>query len=197
MHCGKGGERSFNPGREPLTGSLTLVEGPAGSGKSQIVREMLAAGEIDIVSDYTEIWSALRGIERDPETGRYPIRENDDPAVASGLVSYTQSVVVRQALANGLRVVVTSGTPRMALKWSGIATGAGAPFEVRTVDPGIVTVVLRLLEFSEGREARAELWESALDPSCYAAVQRWYEEIPPLLNETINQAVQEALADAA
>ena len=63
---------------------LLLVEGPAGSGKSQVVSRMLAAGELDVVADYTALWAALRGIERDNE-GKYPVRTDADPAVRSGL----------------------------------------------------------------------------------------------------------------
>ena len=32
---------------------LILIEGPAGGGKSELLREMLAAGEIDVAADIT------------------------------------------------------------------------------------------------------------------------------------------------
>ena len=58
---------------------LVLVEGPAGSGKiCQEVARMLAASEVDVQADMTQIWAATRGIEREP-SGRYPIRQGLRP----------------------------------------------------------------------------------------------------------------------
>ena len=142
--------------------SLLLIEGPAGSGKSQEVARMLAAGEADVVADLTALWAALRGVERDPETGRYPIREDDDPAVRGGLAGYVRAAVVRQALRDDLAVVVTSGSPDMATKWAAVAEESGAAFAVRTVDPGEAVVRQRLAV------------DGALDPQCEKAVRRWY-----------------------
>ena len=44
--------------------SLTLIEGPIFSGKSQIAKEIIADGEADILVEYSALWAALRGIER-------------------------------------------------------------------------------------------------------------------------------------
>ena len=63
---------------------LTLIEGPAGGGKSELLREMLAAGEIDVAADVTALWAATGGAERDPVTGKYPVRLETDPAPAYG-----------------------------------------------------------------------------------------------------------------
>ena len=44
---------------------LTLLQGPAGSGKSGVAAEMLEAGVIDLLADLTMLWVALfRGATR-------------------------------------------------------------------------------------------------------------------------------------
>ncbi len=140
---------------------LLLVEGPAGSGKSQLVNEMLANGELDIVADYTGLWVALRGVQRGPD-GRYPIREDSDPVVTSGLAAYLRAAAVREGLRQGLNVAVTSGTPDTAVKWAEVARETETPFQVRTEDPGESVVRERLSVDGE------------LPQQCELAVRRWY-----------------------
>ena len=141
--------------------SLTLIEGPAGSGKSQMVAAMLEAGEVDIVADLTELWAALRGVKRGPD-GRYPIRMDDDPAVATGLAAYLRATAVRQGLRSDLRVAVTSGSPDTAAHWSEVAREAGAAFSVQTIDPGEAVVRERLTV------------DGILPDQCEGAISRWY-----------------------
>ena len=140
---------------------LHLIEGPAGSGKSGVVAGMLAAGEIDILADFTQIWAALRAVEREPD-GRFPIRNDSDPSVRTGLTQYVKAAVVRQSLRLGLRTAVTSGTPRTVTKWQQIAREEDALFSVQTVDPGIDVVKKRLAVDGE------------LSPECERAIGRWY-----------------------
>ena len=143
---------------------LVLVEGPAGSGKSQLVEEMLAAGEIDVVADLTALWVAMRGVRRNSD-GRYPVRDDDDPTITAGLAAYMRAVVVREGLRQGLDVAVTSGTPDTAVKWSEVARENETPFSVQTVDPGEAVVRQRLAAFGEDGELLAE---------CEQAIGRWY-----------------------
>ena len=145
-----------------MPGSLTLFRGSAGSGKSQLVQESMQAGEHQVVSDFSELWAAVRGKRRNPETGRYPIREDDDPAVETGLVAYLQTVVVRQALEKDLDVVVTSGSPDTVQRWQEVAEGAGASFAVSTIDPGRSVA-----------EARLAI-DGVLSSQCAGALSRWY-----------------------
>ena len=135
-----------------MPGALLLVEGPAGSGKSQLVASMLTAGEVDILADLTALWAAVRGIERLPD-GRYPVRQDDDPAVRSGLAAYIRAAVVRQALRDDLRTVVTSGTPETATRWA----------RVQTIDPGEEVARQRLAEP-----------DGTLSAQCARAIARWY-----------------------
>ena len=122
---------------------------------------MLAAGEVDVQADYTALWAATRGIEREPD-GRYPVRTDADPAVRSGLVTYLRAVAVRQALRVDLRVLVTSGTPKTAVKWSTVAREEGALFSLRTMDPGEAVVRQRLAV------------DGVVSDQCEEAVRRWY-----------------------
>ena len=143
---------------------LTLVEGPAGSGKSQLVDDMLRSGEVDVTADLTALWVAMRGVERNAD-GRYPTRSDDDPTIRTGLASYVRAAVVRQGLRAGLNVAVTSGTPSMAPKWAEVARENDAAFNVRTVDPGEFVVRARLREVTG---------DELLSMDCENAVRRWY-----------------------
>ena len=143
---------------------LHLVEGPAGGGKSQHVREMLAAGVVSLVADVTRLWAALGGHERDPETGRYPIREDGDPALALAL--YIQTAAVRQALAEGQDVVVTASTRSAESKWRAVVESLDdATMSITTVDPGRAVVIARLATADD---------PLALKEACARAVDRWY-----------------------
>ena len=144
-----------------MTG-LVLVEGPAGSGKSQEVARMLRAGEVDIQADLTAQWVALRAVERGPH-GRYPVRPASDPTITTGLAAYLRAVAVREGLRSGLNVAVTSGTPNTAVKWSRVAEEAGAPFRVTTIDPGEAVVRERLAND-----------DGSMDDECEMAISRWY-----------------------
>ena len=140
---------------------LTLVEGPAGGAKSQLTAEMLEAGEIDVLADVTALWVALSGVVRGPD-GRYPVREDSDPALIVAL--YVQTVVVRRALSEGFDVAVTTSRPGMADRWQRIASEFAASFTVRTVDPGRDVVEARLSEA-----------DGTLSDPCREAVARWYD----------------------
>ena len=146
-----------------MPGKLTLYDGPAGSGKSQIVREAQAAGEIDIVADLTQLWAAMTGAERGPD-GKYPIRLDTDPVINTGMATYIRNVVVRQGLDSGLSVAVTSGTPGKEVQFAEIAASANAPFTHYRIDPGEAVVRARL----------ADAYGS-LDPECDKAINRWYQ----------------------
>ena len=86
--------------------ALILIEGPGGSGKSKDALDLLANGEVVIIADLTAIWAAVTGKRRDPETGRFPIRGDDDPGLLTA--SYLRTAAARHALENGRNVVVTS-----------------------------------------------------------------------------------------
>lgn len=140
---------------------LTLLEGPAGSGKSQLASQMLADGEVQLLADLTMLWAAISGAQRDPETGRYPIRQDNDPTLP--IAVYLRKAAVRVGLDNDLDVVVTSGTPDAVTEWAPIAASASAGFQLRTVDPGRDVVTARLSEP-----------DGTLLEQCSKAIRRWY-----------------------
>ena len=115
------------------------------------------------MADITSIWVALRQVEREPETNRYPIRKDSDPALTKGLLSAIQTQVARLSLSRGLRVAVTSGSRGQSEKWKGVADAFGSAFTVRTVDPG-ESVVRDRLKDADGN----------LSPECGRAIKRWY-----------------------
>lgn len=145
-----------------MPGKLTLFEGPPGSGKSQRVREAIQDNEIDVASDFTSLWAAVRQVQRGPD-GKYPIRKDDDPALTEGYLSALQTAAVTLALRRGMRVAVTSGTSGTAEKWAERAGVQGASFAVRTYDPGETVVKARLADES-----------GELPEECQQAVRRWY-----------------------
>ena len=139
---------------------LTLIQGPAGGAKSQLARELLDAGEVDVQVDATSLWAALVGAVRGPD-GRYPTREDDDPGLPVAL--YMMPVAVRRSLEDGRSVVVSTSRAGQEARWRAVAEDAGASFSVRTVDPGEDVVRARLAE-ADGN----------LSAECDRAIRRWY-----------------------
>ena len=140
---------------------LILLQGPAGSGKSALAAQMLAAGEVGIYGDVTALWAAISGAVRDPLTGRYPVRDPDDIALEAA--RYIQRVLIRFGLEHGADVVVTTSQRGQENSWRAWADRAGAAFEVRTVDPGRDVVAARLADD-----------DGSLSAECEQAIGRWY-----------------------
>lgn len=138
--------------------ALTLLEGPVGGGKSEVLRGLLATDSVDIVADLTPLYAALRLLERDP-SGNYPERLQGDPALLTAL--YLKTTTARRALSEGLRVAVSTSTPGQAEKWAAIAREFEAEFVLTTVDPGEVVV-------------RERLGGAGISEECSSAVQRWF-----------------------
>ena len=141
---------------------LTLIEGPAGSGKSTLARDMKTAGEVDIVADVTQLWAATGQYERDPLTGKFPVRSPDDPALRAAV--YLQATAVSFGLREGMRVAVTTSQRNQAERWGALAAQNNSPFSIRTVDLDESIVRARLADPETG----------ILDPSCEDAIGRWF-----------------------
>ena len=140
--------------------TLILVQGPAGGGKSQLAKALLASGEGQILADITALWAALSATERLPD-GRYPVRLDTDPALA--LAQYLQAAAVRQGLEDGNDVIVTTSRADQVARWQEVADDADTGLTVRTVDPGRSVVADRLAD-AAGR----------LSGACARAISRWY-----------------------
>ena len=140
---------------------MILVEGAAGSGKSQLTRDMIRAGEAAIVADVTRLWVAAGQYERGPD-GRYPVRLDADPALHTA--RFLKTAAVSFALREGYDVAITTSQRGQSGRWAAMAAEHGAPFEVRTLD----------LDESVVRERLRDPETGELDPSCEAAIGRWF-----------------------
>ena len=140
---------------------LHLIEGPAGSGKSQLAREMKAAGSIAVLADTTALWAAV-GVYDRLLSGTYPVRQPDDPALSLAL--YLQATIAHYALRNNLNVGVTTSQRDQAERWRQIAEQENATFRLTTVDPGERVVRARL----------ANPVTEVLSSECEQAIARWY-----------------------
>ena len=144
-----------------MPGTLIRLAGPAGAGKSGRSRRMLAGGEADLVVDFTALYVALAGVERDGE-GRYPVREDSDPLLP--LVHAARAFVVAEALRRGFRTLRTSSSSTDADADRATAKRHGAEYRQIVVDPGEDTIRARLSDPETG----------ALSAQCSTAVRRWY-----------------------
>ena len=141
--------------------SLLLLRGPAGGGKSQQARRLLGSGAVDVLADFTAVYGALTGVERDVD-GNYPERESSDPRIP--VTSYLVNTVINQALARGLRVVrTTSSSGEDVIRAAEAAADAhGAEFDVETIDPGESVIRSRLAR------------DGLMSDQCETALRRWY-----------------------
>ena len=148
-----------------MPGRLLLIEGPAGGGKSQHLRNMLDDGALDVAIEFTPIWASLRGYRRGAD-GHYPVRLDDDrtAAIAGGMMH----AGTRLALRAGLRTGVTTGSSGRAESFAEIAADELAEFDVRTIDPGREVVERRLAAAFPDPET------GGLRTECAAALDKWY-----------------------
>ena len=133
---------------------ITPVAGPLGGGKSQWIARRRQPG--DVLIDFTSIWAAMTGAQRDPATGRYPVRDDDAPSLP--MVSYLMATAVRYAVDNGLSGYVTT-SQRSKVAELERQTGQRAAI----IDPGADVVRERLLEET-----------GELPPCAVQGMARWY-----------------------
>ena len=142
-----------------------LLSGPAGSGKSQEGRRLLAAAAVPtIMIDFQTLYAGLLGIERDPLTGRYPPRRPQDVHTLP-MAEYARQAIITGAIAQELDIVLTNSdgdADRRAFLLGRLGPTAS---EV-VIDPGIQVVEQRLTV------------DGTLDPDCRQALARWYDRIP-------------------
>ena len=135
---------------------ITPVVGPAGSGKSQIIENERRPG--DVVIDFTLLHAALTGAVRGPD-GRYPVREDDDPAL--GLVSAVQAFALSEAVKRELDGYVTTASREHVERLERVT---GRKARVVDVEPG--PLLARLSEVDDEGEY--------LDGQCVTAARRWW-----------------------
>ena len=137
-----------------------LLSGPAGAGKSEEARRVMAESNIPaVVIDFQAIYAALLLLDRDAD-GRYPERQGRDSHLLP-LAEYTRRAAISGAVDRQLFAIVTNsdgdGPRRQTLLQ---LLGAGG--QERIIEPGREVVTQRL---STGGQ---------LSIQCTQAIQRWY-----------------------
>ena len=142
-----------------------LLSGPAGAGKSQEARRLLAAASVPtIMIEFQDLYASVLGIRRNPETGRYPPRRPQD-AYALPLAEYGRQALISGAIAQELDVVLTNSDGN-ADRRAFLLGRLGPLATERVIDPGISVVTERLSV------------QGTLSPDCLSAIQRWHGRIP-------------------
>ncbi len=149
------------------SGNVLLV-GPAGAGKSQAARALLAeATEPTIVADFSAIHAALTLAERGPD-GRFPARTARTVALLP-IAEYVRRAAITAATERDIAVIATNsdGDPERRAFLLGLL-GPGAV--QRVIDPGRDVVEARLADSLTGE----------LSDDCGQAIARWYDRLNPL-----------------
>ena len=144
----------------------TLVSGPAGAGKSAQVKVIVdAADEPTIVADFSRIWQAISGVERDQD-GKLPERDDSWNWILP-LTEFLRRAAIDEARHRGIAIVGTTSDGSPETRQS-LMDRIGTDDE-RIVDPGESVVEDRLRDRRTGRLSR----------SCRRAVNRWYRRYRP------------------
>ena len=138
-----------------------LISGPAGAAKSALAREMLeeSGGELVVVADIQSIVAALTLVRRDPETGKYPVRDERVLPTAE----YIRRAIITAAVARQIRVITTNSDGSQDRRDQLLSLLGSGSREV-VVDPGEATVAARLSDARTGK----------LSSACSGAIRRWY-----------------------
>ena len=140
-----------------------LISGPAGAGKSQSARDLLARlqGPGAIV-DFQAIYAALL-LLRPNAGGRYPERDPSDAHLLA-LAEYTRRAMISGARAMDIEVIATNsdgGNQRREHLLGLLGPGATE----RVIDPGLKVVMERLST------------NGVLSQQCGEAINRWYGKV--------------------
>ena len=140
-----------------------LISGPAGAGKTEEARRLLAtSSEPRVAADFQSILAAIMLLERNTD-GRYPQRLASQASWLLPLVEYVRQTIISAAQERDVDVITTNsdGSPeRRALLLSRLGPGATE----RVIDPGLAVVRDRLSD--DGGE---------LTEQCQSAIGRWFK----------------------
>ena len=124
--------------------SNLLISGPAGGGKSQEARRLLAAAVVPtIMIEFQDLYASVLGIRRDPETGRYPPPGRPQDAFASTDGGVPASGGDHGRITQELDIVLTNSDGNADRRAFLLGRLGGAASET-VIDPGISVVTERL-----------------------------------------------------
>ena len=144
--------------------AVKILRGPAGGGKSQYFE--VNREPDDLWLDMTSLWAAVKGIERDPETGLYPVRLDDDPGLR--VAAYLKSTAIAFAAREGLKGFTTTSNSSPEAVERLIELGADGGVE----DVGVGFTEDELHARLIDRLARKD---KQLAKQCERAIGRWYK----------------------
>ena len=138
--------------------AIDIVRGPAGAGKSQYVASRLGTAAVWI--DFTRLFVALTGQERDPETGRFPVRHSGDGRIA--LTQAVKEYALREASRRGFSGFVTVSDSRSAVVRELQASGADGEVHTIVLPRGVL------------RSRLSDPVTGELSAECENALARWF-----------------------
>ena len=142
----------------------TLVSGPAGAGKSNLARELLAQVQgPGAIVDFNSIYTAMLLLRRGDD-GSYPERDPADAHLLA-LAEYVRKAMITGAREMDIEIIATnsSGSPQRREYLRGLL-GPGAVEVV--VDPGRAVVEQRLSV------------NGVLSQQCQDGINRWFGNLP-------------------
>ena len=143
----------------------TIVAGPAGAGKTQrariILAELAAQGYEPVAADLQAILAAILLLERQAD-GRYPERLPDQ-AYALGTAEFLRTTLIRNALEADRPVVVTISERPTGARYGALLDLFDGQAQQEVIDPGVDEIVRRLSG------------PGGLSEQCRVAASRWYD----------------------
>ena len=137
-----------------------LLSGPAGAGKTQIARDLLAQLPQGVLIDFQTLYAALLGILRNAD-GRFPERESHR-AYALAMAEYLRRAAITGALNMELDPIV-SNSDGSEIRRHFLLSQLGPGAVERVIDPGVELVRERLTGP-----------DGILSENCNQAIARWY-----------------------
>ena len=166
--------------QQTATERSVIISGPAGAGKTErareIIAELRAEGLEPIAADFQSLYAALLLVNRGDD-GRFPERA-DDAAYILGMVEYIRSTIARRALADDMPVVATISERSDGTRYKALAALLGGAAREETIDPGVDEIVGRFMENNQ------------IPSQCREAIGRWYgdDEISDALSQRMRRA---------